>query len=42
LACLLLGGLCFAAMAWLRLPLVWVLLVLGAAGMGLAWRRLEP
>jgi chromate transporter len=41
-ACLLLGGLCFVAMAWLRLPLVWVLLVLGATGMALAWRRLEP
>jgi chromate transporter len=42
LACLVLGGLCFAAMAWLRLPLAWVLLVLGTAGMALAWRRLEP
>jgi hypothetical protein len=29
-------------MAWLRLPLAWVLLALGAAGMALAWRRLEP
>jgi len=42
LACLLLGGLCFVAMAWMRLPLAWVLLALGAAGMALAWRRLEP
>ena len=42
LACLLLGGLCFVAIAWLRLPLAWVLLVLGTAGMALAWRRLEP
>jgi tellurite resistance protein TehA-like permease len=29
-------------MAWLRLPLAWVLLVLGTAGLALAWRRLEP
>ena len=28
--------------AWLRLPLVWVLLVLGGIGMGLAYRRLSP
>lgn len=42
LACLVLGIVCFAAVAWLRLPLVWVLLVLGTVGTGLAWRRLAP
>lgn len=36
----LLGGACFVAIAWLRWPLVWVLLVLGLLACGLAWRRL--
>lgn len=42
LACVVLGIVCFAAVAWLRLPLAWVLLVLGTVGTGLAWRKLAP
>ncbi|WP_295640133.1 chromate transporter [uncultured Methylibium sp.] len=38
----LLGGACFAAVALLRWPLVWVLLGLGLLACGLAWRRLAP
>lgn len=38
----LLGGACFAAIALLRWPLVWVLLGLGLLACGLAWRRLAP
>lgn len=30
----------FIAVAWLRWPLVWVLLVLGSLGMAWAWRRI--
>jgi chromate transporter len=30
----------FVAVAWLRWPLVWVLLVLGSLGMAWAWRRI--
>jgi chromate transporter len=29
------------ALGWLRWPLVWVVLVLGAAGYGWAWHRLS-
>jgi chromate transporter len=39
--CLLLGLGCLLAIAGLRLPLVSVLLVLGAIGMTLAYRRLQ-
>lgn len=39
--CLVLGVVCFAAVAWLRLPLAWVLMALGSIGMGLAYRRLN-
>ena len=35
-----LAGLCFAAIAWLRWPLVWVLGVLGFVAMAIAWRRI--
>ncbi len=38
----LLAGACFAAIALLRWPLVWVLLGLGLLACGLAWRRLVP
>jgi chromate transporter len=31
----------FVAVAWLRWPLIWVLLVLGPLGMAWAWRRLS-
>lgn len=37
---LLLGGACFVAIAWLRWPLLWVLLGLGSLGWALAWWRL--
>lgn len=37
---LLLGGACFIAIAWLRWPLLWVLLALGSVGWALAWSRL--
>ncbi len=37
---LLLGLACFVAIAWLRLPLLWVLLTLGGLGWALAWHRL--
>ncbi|MFO6421705.1 chromate transporter [Hylemonella sp. W303a] len=39
--CLLLGLSCFVAIAWLRWPLVWVLLGLGGLGWALAWSRLK-
>ena len=39
-ACWLLGTLTFVAIAWLRIPLVWVLLGLGGLGATLAWQRL--
>lgn len=38
--CAILGLAAFAAIAWLRLPLAWVLLGLGAVGCTVAWRRL--
>lgn len=37
-----LSGACFAAIALLRLPLAWVLLVLGGAACFLTWHRIEP
>lgn len=37
--CALFMALTLLAIAWLRWPLVWVVLGLGAAGMALAWRR---
>jgi hypothetical protein len=40
--CISLGLAALLAVAWLRLPLVWVLLTLGGIGMGLAYRRLSP
>ena len=40
--CVLLGSVCFVAVAWLRLPLVYVLLGLGGLACTLAYRRLKP
>ena len=40
--CLTLAALCFVAIALLRLPLAWVLLVLGGAACVLTWHRIEP
>ena len=40
--CVLMGTLCFVAIAWLRLPLVVVLLGLGGLACTLAYRRLKP
>ena len=31
----------FVAVAWVRLPLVWVLLVLGVLGTAIAWKRMQ-
>jgi chromate transporter len=39
-ACTLFGALTFAAIGWLRWPLVWVLLALGGAAIAVAWRRI--
>ena len=39
-ACTVLGVLAFVAIAWLKLPLAWVLLGLGGIGCFLAWRKL--
>jgi chromate transporter len=39
-ACMLFGALTFGAIAWLRWPLVWVVLGLGGPAIALAWRRL--
>ena len=41
-ACGALGASAFVMIAWLRWPLVWVLLGLGTLGCGLAWRSLRP
>jgi len=41
MAALTLAAASFVAVAWLRWPLVWVLLVLGSIGMAWAWWRLE-
>ncbi len=40
--CALMGALCFMGIAWLRLPLVVVLLGLGGAACTLAYKRLKP
>ncbi len=40
--CLALAALCFVAIALLRLPLAWVLLVLGGAACVLTWHRIRP
>lgn len=40
--CLVLGLLTLAGVAWLRLPLAWVLLSLGSLGWFMAWRKLGP
>ena len=40
--CAVLGVLCFAAIALLRLPLAWVLLVLGGTACVLTWHRIQP
>jgi chromate transporter len=40
--CVALGLASFVAMAWLRLPLAWVLLGLGTLGWALAWKKLGP
>ena len=39
--CVLFAGLCFGLVAWLRIPLVWVLLAVGGASCVLTWRRLK-
>jgi chromate transporter len=39
-ACIALAAATFVAIAWLRVPLAWVLLVLGGLGCVWAWRRL--
>ena len=40
--CVLLGSVCFVAVAWLRLPLVYVLLGLGGLACTLSYKRLKP
>ena len=40
--CLGFGAITVLATAWLRLPLVWVILGLGAVAIGVAWTRLRP
>jgi chromate transporter len=40
--CLAVAGLAFVAIAWLRWPLIGVLLVLGSGAVALAWKRLVP
>jgi chromate transporter len=40
--CILLGILCFVAIAWLRLPLVFVLLGVGGVACAMAYKRLKP
>jgi chromate transporter len=40
--CLILGGLCFVAVAIMRLPLVYPLFGLGAIALALAYRKLKP
>ena len=40
--CLVFTALTIAAMAWLRLPLFWILPVLGGAACLLTWRKLAP
>ena len=40
--CLAFGTVTVLATAWLRVPLVWVILGLGAIAIGVAWQRLRP
>jgi chromate transporter len=40
--CIVFGTLTVLATAWLRVPLVWVILGLGAVSIAVAWRRLRP
>ena len=40
--CIGLGALTILATAWLRLPLVWVILGLGALAIAVAWKKLAP
>lgn len=39
--CALLGAVAFVAIAWLKLPLLWVLLSVGGLGWALAWSKLR-
>ena len=39
--CALLGAVAFVAIAWLKLPLLWVLLAVGGLGWALAWSRMK-
>jgi len=39
--CSAIGALTFVAIAWLKLPLIWVLLALGGLGWALAYRRMK-
>jgi len=39
--CALLGAAAFIAIAWMKLPLLWVLLGVGGVGWALAWSRLK-
>lgn len=41
LPCAALGGLAFIGIAWLKLPLIWVLLAVGGLGWALAFRKLR-
>ena len=40
--CIAFAGATVLATAWLRLPLVWVVLGLGSLAIAVAWRRLQP
>jgi chromate transporter len=40
--CLGFGAVTVLATAWLRVPLVWVILGLGAVAIAVAWSRLRP
>jgi chromate transporter len=40
--CLAFGGVTIAATAWLRVPLVWVILGLGSVAVAVAWMKLKP
>jgi chromate transporter len=40
--CIVFGTVTALATAWLRVPLVWVILGLGAVSIAVAWRRLRP
>ena len=40
--CLVLAAVVVLAIAWFRVPLAWVLLVVGGVACGLTWRKLTP